>query len=209
MEKASDMKQVVRPTRVLAISGSLRSASANTAVIRAAIAVAPEDVAIALYDGLAELPHFNPDLDGDVAPPSVANFRRQLRAADGILISSPEYAHGVPGVMKNALDWLVRSGEFVDKPVALISASPHATWARASLTETLTVMSAKLIADASITLPLTTNRTDEASLAANPEISLLLRTALAAFAEAVRHEQRAGRHFIDAEPRSNIQPTTA
>ena len=104
---------------------------------------------------------------------------------------------------------MVRSGEFVDKPVALISASPRATWAMASLTETLTVMSAKLIADASITLPLTTNRIDEAGLAANPEISLLLRSALAAFVEAVRHEQRASQNFIAAEPRSNIQPTTA
>ena len=203
------MKQVVRPIRILAISGSLRSASANTAVLRAAIALTPGDLSIALYDGLAELPHFNPDHDGDGTPPSVADFRRQLATADGIIISSPEYAHGVPGVLKNALDWLVRSGEFVDKPVALISASPRATWAMGSLTETLTVMSAKLIADASITLPLTTNRIDEAGLAANPEISLLLRSALAAFVEAVRHEQRAGQSFIAAEPRSNIQPTTA
>ena len=119
METSSNIKQVVPPIRVLAISGSLRSASANTAVLRAAVALAPDDVAIALYDGLAELPHFNPDLDGDVAPPSVADFRRQLAAADGILISSPEYAHGMPGVLKNALDWLVRSMliRFVDKSV--------------------------------------------------------------------------------------------
>ena len=209
MQKSANSTQSVRPIRVLAISGSLRSASANTAVLRTAATLAPEGVDIALYDGLADLPHFNPDLDGDIAPPSVANFRRQLAAADGVLISSPEYAHGVPGVMKNALDWLVRSGEFVDKPVALISASSHATWVRASLTETLTVMSAKLIADACIALPLTTNRIDEVGLAANPEISLLLRTTLAAFVEAVRHGQRADRHYVDSEPRSNIQPTTA
>src|SRR4051812_43254396 len=93
--------------RILAISGSLRISSANTAVLRAAITLAAEEVAIALYDGLAELPHFNPDLDGEIAPPSVAKFRRHLAEVDAILISSPEYAHGVPGVMKNALDWLV------------------------------------------------------------------------------------------------------
>jgi len=203
------MKQVVRPIRILAISGSLRSASANTAVLRAAIALAPGDLAIALYDGLAELPHFNPDHDGAGTPSSVADFRRQLATADGIIISSPEYAHGVPGVLKNALDWLVRSGEFVDKPVALISASSRATWAMASLTETLTVMSAKLIEDACIVLPLSTNRIDETTLVASSEISLLLRKALAAFVEAVRHEQRASHNLIAAEPPSNIQPTTA
>ena len=202
------MKQAARPIRVLAISGSLRSASANTAVLRAAVTLAPEGLDIVLYEGLADLPHFNPDLDGDIAPPSVANFRRQLADADGILISSPEYAHGVPGVMKNALDWLVRAGEFVDKPVALISASPHAIWARASLTETLTVMSAKLIAEASITLPLTTNRIDETSLAANPEITFLLRTALAAFANAVGRESPADDYLTDAELRGHIHSTT-
>ncbi len=203
------MKQVVRPIRILAISGSLRSASANTAVLRAAIALTPGDLSIALYDGLAELPHFNPDHDGDGTPPSVADFRRQLATADGIIISSPEYAHGVPGVLKNALDWLVRSGEFVDKPVALISASSRATWAMASLTETLTAMSAKLVSDACLTLPLSTNRIDMTSLVASSEISLLLRTSLTALVEAVRHEQRADQNFIAAEPPSNIQPTTA
>jgi NAD(P)H-dependent FMN reductase len=91
--------------RILAISGSLRAASSNTAVLQAAIELAPPDVEIVRCDGLSELPHFNPDLDDANAPAPVANWRAQLKAADGVLISSPEYAHGVPGSLKNALDW--------------------------------------------------------------------------------------------------------
>jgi NAD(P)H-dependent FMN reductase len=173
------------PLRLLAISGSLRASSANTAVLRAAIALAPEDVVVTLYGGLGGLPHFNPDLDGEAAPPPIADFRLRLAEADGILICCPEYAHGVPGVMKNALDWIVGSGEFMNKPVALINARP-APWAQASLTETLTVMMAKLVPEASITLPLPTNRMDEAAIAVNSEIALMLRSSLVAFARAIR-----------------------
>jgi NAD(P)H-dependent FMN reductase len=84
--------------------------------------------------------------------------------------------------LKNALDWVVGSGEFVDKPVALINASPHSKWALASLTEILTVMSARLVADGSVTLPLSSNRIDEAGILADPELSNRLRDGLAAFA---------------------------
>jgi chromate reductase, NAD(P)H dehydrogenase (quinone) len=75
-------------------------------------------VEIILYDGVSRLPHFSPDLDGENAPAPVADWRAQLKTSDGVLISSPEYAHGVPGSLKNALDWVVGSGEFVEKPVA-------------------------------------------------------------------------------------------
>jgi len=138
--------------RILAISGSLRLASSNTALLRAAATLAPEGVEITLYGGLGNLPHFNPDLEG-TGPPSVMDFRTRLQVSDGVLISSPEYAHGVPGVLKNALDWLVGSGEFVGKPVALLNASPRATYAQASLAETITVMSARIVDEASITMP--------------------------------------------------------
>jgi NAD(P)H-dependent FMN reductase len=192
-ENIASSQQPSKPmtVRLLAISGSLRTSSVNTALLRAAIALAPENVVVTLYGGLGELPHFNPDLDGDVAPPPVADFRRRLAEADGILICCPEYAHGVPGVMKNALDWIVGSGEFINKPVALISARP-ASWAQASLTETLAVMMAKLVAEASITLPPTTNCMTEAALAANPEIAFMLQSALVAFARAVRGFQAGG-----------------
>src|SRR5690349_3915443 len=108
-----------RPIQILAISGSLRAASSNTTVLRALAALALAGVAITLYDRLGELPYFNPDLDreGDTPPAVVADLRARIARADALLISSPEYAHGVPGVLKNALDWLVSSLEFPGKPV--------------------------------------------------------------------------------------------
>ena len=104
--------------KIVAITGSLRTASSNTALLCAMSQLAPPDVEIVLYEELGTLPHFNPDLDEDVPPESVARLRALLQAAAGVLISSPEYAHGVPGSLKNLLDWLVSAGELVGKPVA-------------------------------------------------------------------------------------------
>jgi NAD(P)H-dependent FMN reductase len=140
--------------RVLAISGSLRRSSSNTALVGAAAQLVPDAVDVSICRELAELPHFNPDLDGDRAPATVTRFRAQLQACDAVLISSPEYAHGVPGVLKNALDWVVGSGELIDKPIAVINASARATHAWTSLRDTLTVMWARVIVPASITIPL-------------------------------------------------------
>ncbi len=114
--------------------------------------VAPPDVEIDLYDGIGALPHFNPDLDGDSPPAVVAEFRARLQAADAVLICSPEYAHGVPGTMKNALDWLVGAGELVGKPVVLVNATARSTYAQESLTETLKVMSWRVLPAVTIEL---------------------------------------------------------
>jgi chromate reductase len=170
--------------KILAISGSLRAASSNTAALRAAALLAPEGVEVDVYGGLGDLPHFNPDLE-DSEPPAVTDFRSRVREADGLLISSPEYAHGVPGVMKNALDWLVGGSEFIDMPVALINATPPATYSQASLTETLTVMSAHIVAEASISLPLRGRKLDAQGIAADPGLAEALRAAIAAFARAI------------------------
>ena len=126
--------------KIIAICGSLRAHSSNLALLRAAASIAAE---VEIYEGLANLPHFNPDddVEGAAPPPAVAALRRKLAEADGILISSPEYAHGVPGSLKNALDWLVSDGALVDKPVAVINASPAGgEFARDSLVETLKTM---------------------------------------------------------------------
>jgi chromate reductase len=173
--------------RILAISGSLRAVSSNTALLRAAAALAPAGMEIRLYEGLGELPHFNPDLEGSEAP-SVMQLRAEIRAADGLLFSTPEYAHGVPGSLKNALDWLVSGDEFVHKPVALLNASPRSTHAQASLRETVTTMSAHFVAEASIALPLLGRGLDEVAIAAEPGLSTLLRQALVALERAIeRH----------------------
>ena len=180
----NDQFSVNAGLHLLAISGSLRAASANTTVLRAAVRLAPEHVVISLYAGLGDLPHFNPDLDGEIPPPAVRDFRALLAAADAVLLCSPEYAHGVPGVLKNALDWIVSSGEFMGKPVAIINARPASTYAQASLRETLSVMMAEIDESASVTLPVTTNRLDEAILMESPELSHVLKSAVAALARA-------------------------
>ena len=123
-----------------AISGSLRAVSSNTNLLLAAQALAPPHMAIEFYAGLASLPHFNPDDDGDPLPAAVVDLRARINAADGLLISSPEYARGVAGVMKNALDWMVSDVDFAGKPVALFNASPRATHALAALRLTLETM---------------------------------------------------------------------
>lgn len=171
------------PLRVLAISGSLRAGSSNTALLRAAAGLAPPDVEVAPYAGLAGLPAFNPDRDDD-GDPAVTDLRARLRAADGVLISTPEYAHGVPGALKNCLDWVVGSGELVDKPIGIIHAS-RSPWALSSLIETLTVMSARVIADARITVELASNRVDEAAIAGDPGLAGPIRAAVAALAAAI------------------------
>jgi NAD(P)H-dependent FMN reductase len=172
------------PVRVLAISGSLRRTSSNSALVEAVARLAPASVSVSIYRELEELPPFNPDRDGDPPPAAVAQFRAALQACDAVLISSPEYAHGVPGAMKNALDWVVGSGELIGKPVALINASPRATHAHASLTETLTVMSARLISPASITVPLQGRGLDAQGIATDRGLCTALSAAIDALASA-------------------------
>ena len=171
---------------ILALSGSLRAASSNTALLQAAARLAPAGATLTLYGGLGELPPFNPDRDVEPPDPAVAALREQLRRADGVLISTPEYAHGVPGALKNLLDWVVGSGELVDKPVALLHAS-RSPWALASLRETLTVMSARLVAG-SITVELSSNRIDEAGVLADPALVGSISAALADFTAAIATE---------------------
>lgn len=167
--------------QLLAISGSLRQSSSNTALLRATVLLAPQNVKISIYGDLGSLPHFNPDLEG-YEPPSVMDFRAQLQMADGVLIASPEYAHGITGVMKNALDWVVSSGEFVNKPVALLNASSRAIHAQESLREILKTMDAHIVSEASKTIPLPNNKIDEAGIVSHPELSSLLRIAIASLA---------------------------
>lgn len=171
--------------KILAISGSLRGKSSNKAVLQAAKTLAPAAVNIIFYSELANLPHFNPDLDREPFPDAVIALRQQIESSDGILISSPEYAHGVPGSLKNALDWLVSSIEFPGKLVALINTNPRATIALASLTEILLTMSAQIIEPASITIDLAGKGLDANSIVAEPELSESLRRASALFSRAI------------------------
>ena len=149
--------------KILSVCGSLRARSSNAFLLAAAAHVAPAHVELRAYEGIATLPHFNPDLDGEGAdpPPPVAELRASFLAADAVLISSPEYAHGAPGAFKNMLDWLVSVGELVGMPVALLNASASGGHhAQAAILETLRTMNWSVIAEACIIEPFVTRRID-------------------------------------------------
>jgi len=169
---------------ILAISGSLRAASNNSALLRAVARLAPPGIVVELFGDLGKLPLFNPDIEATHLA-VVARFREQLIAADAVIIASPEYAHGVTGSMKNALDWMVGCEAFVNKPVALLNTSPRAVHAHASLKETITVMSALVVEESSITVPVLGSGLDEEGIIAHPEISQRLIEALRSLDAAV------------------------
>lgn len=105
---------------ILAVSGSLRCASVNSAALRAAaVAAARSGITVTIADVVRELPHFDPDLEQ--APPDVVlRFRAACEIAAGVLLSVPEYAFGIPGAFKNALDWTVRAGSLYRKPITVL-----------------------------------------------------------------------------------------
>src|SRR6478736_5727872 len=144
MYKLLSKESGINRKKVIAISGSVRRSSANLRLIKAIDELTKEKFDTTVFEGLTELPHFNPDLDTDRPPEAVDNFRKLLKNSDGILICTPEYAMGVPGTLKNALDWTVSSGEFSGKPVALITASTSGLKAHESLLETLQVIDARI-----------------------------------------------------------------
>jgi NAD(P)H-dependent FMN reductase len=169
--------------RLLAISGSLRAVSTNTTLLRAAMRLAPEGMTIELFEGLGELPHFNPDLDAELLPAAVAAWRAKVTAADGLLISSPEYARGIPGSLKNAFDWMVSDTEFSGKPVAFFHASERAVASQAALRLVLETMSARIVDPATITVPLLGRQTDVDSLLHDAAVRRRIAAALSAYAE--------------------------
>lgn len=160
--------------RVLALSGSLRAASTNTAVLQALAWLAPAGVEVTLFGGLRSVPPFDPDQDGPVPPGPVADLRGAVAAADALVISSPEYARGVAGSLKNALDWLVSGPELPGKRIALLNTSPRAVHADAALRLTLETMAGHLVQEACVTLPLLGRGLDAAGIAADPALAAML-----------------------------------
>lgn len=165
---------------LLTISGSLRLGSSNTALLAAAAHLVTPDVLVTPYTNLAALPAFNPDVEQGPDPVSdaVTDWRSALASADAVLISSPEYAHGVPGVLKNALDWVVGSGELVGKPVGLLSASAASAYVHPQLLEILGVMSADLVPGACLVVDIPRRGVDAMGLVANTEVAAVLRQAV-------------------------------
>lgn len=170
--------------KILALCGSLRAASMNAALLRAAARLAPAGVAVELLPGLGELPLFNPDLEAHLPPPVTA-LHAEVAASDALVIASPEYAHGVTGTIKNLLDWLVSFEPFVNKPIALFNTSPRAHHADESLREILKTMCAMIVEEASIHVPLLGTGLTEHAIVEDPALSRAIESALAALHRAV------------------------
>jgi len=172
--------------QLLALSGSLRARSSNGALLEASMRLAPAGMRIDLFDGIGALPHFNPDIEAGELPAPVLALRARVDAADGLLISCPEYARGIPGSFKNALDWLVGGAEFPGKPIALFNASPRASDAQAALRLVLRTMSGRVVEEASMTVPLLASGLDAGGIAAEPGLAATITASLEAFAAAIR-----------------------
>ena len=179
------------PLNVLALCGSLRKASINAALLRAAARLARPGADVEIADWLGRLPLYDPDLEDVIdereVPRAVHALRMAVAASDAILIASPEYAHGISGTLKNALDWLVSFEPFIHKPVAIVNVSPRAHHADDALRETLRTMSAGLVGERSFAVELLGAHMDEAAMAASPEVAAVVGEAMAALrAEIVR-----------------------
>ena len=134
--------------RIIAVCGSLQSQSKNLALLDTAARCAPPDVDIALFRDLGDLPHFNPEIDATRAPDSVLRWRQALAWGDAVLIACPEYGFSLPGVLKNAIDWVIGSGELEGKIVAITAAVPGPARGRRglqALRDTLSAVNASVV----------------------------------------------------------------
>lgn len=163
--------------KVLALCGSLRRQSRSRALLETCRILAGDAISFTIFDGLGELPLFNPDLEVD-APASVRALWDAVALSDAVVIASPEYAHGVTGTIKNALDWLVGCVPFANMRVAVLNPSHRAQHADEALRETLRTMAARLIPGACLRVPVTACELGAAEMSSNPEFSDLIRGAL-------------------------------
>jgi NAD(P)H-dependent FMN reductase len=128
---------------VFAISGSVRANSTNHSLIKAVAGLMKDAFSVEVYESVGRLPHFDPGLIDGSVPGEVRLFCAKIAKADGVIICTPEYAHGVPGALKNAIDWTVASADFSHKPTVLITASTDGRFGHAALLETLRVIEAE------------------------------------------------------------------
>jgi len=156
--------------KILGISGSLHADSSNTIILKTIQHLLPGNVEFSIFEGLEQLPHFSPERMENEA---VIKFKNAVQQANGVVFSTPEYAFGVPGTLKNALDWTVSTGEFNEKPVCAISASPLNSGgdkALSSLLLTLTALGTKKNENSFLSIPNIKSKIDpESNLVTDPE----------------------------------------
>ena len=139
--------------RILGISGSLQRESANRKLLERARVFLPADVELVIYDGLRDLPHFDPDLAAAGPPPAVLALRQALSSSDALVVASPEYGHSLPGSLKNAIDWVIGTGELEQKIVAITASTPAVERGQKgldALAVTLGAVSARIVGGAPI-----------------------------------------------------------
>jgi chromate reductase len=174
---------------ILAISGSLRQGSHNTALLRAAATMLPPGVTVTFYDHLEEVPAFNEDRVAE-RPEPVERLWGAVADADGVLISTPEYNSSIPGVLKNALDWLSRpliDSPLRNKPVAVVGASTSmfgAVWSQAETRKVLGAIGARVL-DRELPVPSAEEQFDEAGQLVEKEIKDELGSIVHALVEAI------------------------
>jgi chromate reductase len=181
--------------KILAISGSLRRDSHNTALLRAAVDLLPPEVEVYRYEGLAAIPAFNED-DVPSRPAAAQDFWDAVAGADGVLISTPEYNSSIPGVLKNALDWLSRplqDSPLRNKPAAVIGGSTGmfgAVWSQAETRKVLGAIGARVV-DRELPVPAVHEQFHESGKLSDAELEAELVISLTELTDAI--EARAAR----------------
>lgn len=181
-------------TTILAIPGSLREGSHNRALLQHAADTAPEKIDVVVFDRLADLPHYDPGIDGETPPPAAAALRAAIAGADALLVSTPEYNGSVPGALKNAIDWAsrpFRASSLSGKPTAVIGATTGgygAIWAQQDARKALGIAGARVIED-SVAVPRAHEAFDEAGRLSSETHSDGLASVLEALAEAAAPQE--------------------
>lgn len=134
--------------RILGVCGSLQASSGNLTLLQTAARIAPSGIEVVLFDGLRDLPQFNPDFEGERSPPPVLEWRRAISGCDAMLIATPEYGHSLPGALKNGVDWVIGSAELYQRVVAItaaVGAANRGLMGLGALRQTLDAVSAVIV----------------------------------------------------------------
>ena len=169
--------------KVLAICGSTRSDSSNLRLIKAIQQLSEGVFDVEIYTGLADLPHFNPDIDNESVPEAVTLLRNKIKSADGILICTPEYVFSLPGSLKNAIEWMVSTTIFSNKPAALITASGLGEKAHESLLLIMKTVEAKFTEATTLHLSAARTKVNAAGIISDETVLIKVQSLIHSFAE--------------------------